>query len=71
MVVVPGKPAVTIPVVRPIVATVVLPLLHVPPAVASDKVMDEPAHTLADPVIMEDDGLTVTVVNTVQPEPRE
>ncbi len=41
----PGDKLVTIPPL-PTEATVVLPLLHIPPFAASDKVTDAPAHIL-------------------------
>ena len=47
----PGGPTVT-------VATLVLPLLQVPPP-ASDKVVVEPAHTVNFPVMAPGNGLTV------------
>lgn len=56
---VPAKTPVTIPVVLPIVAE--LPAaVHVPPAVASVKVIvAPPAHTVDKPLIGEGKGLTV------------
>ena len=59
---VPATAPLTMPDV-PIVATVVLLLLHTPPVVASLNVVVEPAHTVAVPVIF-DTGTTVNVVNT-------
>ena len=44
-----------------------LPLLQVPPGVASDKVMDELTHTDDGPVIAAGSGLTVNDVVTEQP----
>jgi len=54
---------------EPIVATVVLLLVHVPPPVASDKVVVDPAHSDVVPVIGES-GLTVTNVVALQPVDR-
>ncbi len=53
---------VTNPEVDPIVAIVVTSLLHVPPVVASDSAMLEPAHTELAPVIAAGCGFTVIVV---------
>ena len=50
MVAVPDVTPVTTPVVTT-VATAVLPLLHVPPVVASLRVVVEPIHTAAVPTI--------------------
>ena len=44
------------------VATVGVPLLHVPPVVASLNVVVEPSQTVNVPVILAGDGLTVTLV---------
>jgi hypothetical protein len=70
MVVVPGTSTVSTPVVV-IVATVVTVLLHVPPPVRSVRVVVVPGHRLALPDIIPGSGLTVTIVVTVQPEPKE
>jgi len=62
-------PAVT-PVTTPpavIVATAGVPLLHIPSAVASLKVVVDPTHTLVVPVIAAGKGFTVTVVVTAHP----
>jgi hypothetical protein len=48
------------------VATVVVLLLHVPPDVASEKVVDEPAQMLPEP-LMAASSLTVTTAVVVQP----
>ena len=70
MVAVPALTLVIVPVV-PIVATVVGLLLQVPPAVASLTVIVEPMQTDVPPLIAVGTGLTVTVVVTVHPVPRE
>ena len=57
---------VTTPVVEPMVAALVLLLLHVPPVVASLKVMVEPEHK--NPALeIASIGLTVTTVDILQP----
>jgi len=63
---VPGLKPVTMPAV-PIVATVVLPLLHTPPVVRSLNVVVAPGHTLSVPVMINGKGFTVTVARAVQP----
>jgi hypothetical protein len=66
MVDVPGAMPDTIPEV-PIVATVVILLLHVPPpASARDVVV--PAHKMVTPVIADGSGLTVTIDVTLHPD---
>lgn len=60
---VPAETPVTIP-VEPTVATDVLPLLHVPPLVASLRVVTSPAQTTIVPVIDEGAGLTVILCVT-------
>ena len=57
---------VTIPDVRPTVATVVLELLQVPPVVAFDNVVVNPEHMDVRPVILEK-GLTLTTIVIKQP----
>jgi hypothetical protein len=52
---------VTMPVVAPTTATVVLLLLHVPPDVASLSVVVAPTHKVRTPVIAAGGGLTVIV----------
>ena len=52
MIVVPGDTPVTTPVVEPTVATDVVPLVQVPPVVASANVIVEPAHTDVGPVML-------------------
>jgi len=64
----PDTPVITPPAV--IVATAGVALLHVPPPVASLKVVVEPAHTVAVPVMAAGNGFTVTVAVTKQPVPR-
>jgi hypothetical protein len=71
IVAVPADTPVTWPVVRPgvsAVATAVLLLLQLPPAVVSVRVMERPAHTAASPVIG-DKALTIMELITVQPVP--
>ena len=65
MVAEPTDTPVTIP-VEPTV-TVASALLHVPPRVASPKLIDPPTHIEAAPVIGRI-GFTVTVVVTIQPD---
>ena len=48
-------------------ATPVLLLLHVPPVVASLRVVDEPRQTLVVPVIVAGNGLTVIAVVVKHP----
>jgi hypothetical protein len=50
IIVLPTLTPVTIPVTDPTVAIAVLPLLHVPPAVASDSVTDAPDGNVVLPV---------------------
>ena len=57
---------VTIPDV-PIVAYAALPLIQLPPAVASDKVVLKPTQTFAVPVILAGSGFTVMIVVAIQP----
>ena len=66
MFVVPAAMPVTSPVLRPIVAASVLLLVQSPPAVASDKVVVSPAHTVSVPVITAGNGFTVTTVDVAQ-----
>ena len=49
------------------VATAVLLLLQVPPGVASESVVDNPAQTCGIPVIGSMPGITVTTVVAIQP----
>jgi hypothetical protein len=48
------------------VATAVFVLLHVPPDVTSESVIDEPRHTDGGPVITAGSGLTVTIAVVAQ-----
>ena len=71
MVVVPEVIPFTTPEV-PTVATTVLVLLHTPPVAVSVNAVDEPAHTVAVPVIVPAPGagLTVTlIVAATVPQP--
>jgi hypothetical protein len=56
-----------IPVDEPMVAMVVLLLLHVPPGVPSVNVAVEPTHILYDPMINDGSGLMVTIAVEKQP----
>ena len=67
IVAVPPDTPVTIPLPKPTVATVVLPLVHVPVVTASLSAMVNPVHTVESPVIAAGRRLTVTVFNAVQP----
>jgi hypothetical protein len=62
-------PPVNDPEVSPMVATVVLLLLHVPPVVTSINVVVVPGQILSVPVIVDGIGLTVTIVVARQPVP--
>ena len=64
---VPDDTPVTKPVEEPTVAFAVLPLVHVPPLVASLMLVVKPAHTVAVPVMDEGSGLTVTTTVEIQP----
>jgi hypothetical protein len=63
---VPYAAPVTMPLVDPTAALVLL-LLQLPPAEASLSVVEDPMHTLDAPVITAGSGLTVTVTPVVQP----
>jgi hypothetical protein len=65
--VVPGVIPVTTPVNEPIVATAVVPLVHVPPPVLLVNVIVEPGHTVPGPTIGPAADITLTVVVTRQP----
>jgi hypothetical protein len=67
MVVVPMPTPVKAPVPEFIVATPVLPLIHVPVPVASDNVIVEPRHTVEGPEIAAGDESTVSTVVALQP----
>ena len=71
MVGVPVATPVTTPVPETIVASVVLPLVQVPPVVGSLNVVVAPAQTLVVPVIADGKGLTVMVIFTAQPVLKE
>jgi protein involved in polysaccharide export with SLBB domain len=58
---------VTIPVVNPTVAIAPEELVHVPPPVASARVVVEPTHTVEVPVIGAVAVLTVTTAEVVHP----
>jgi hypothetical protein len=62
MVVVPAATPVTIPVEEPTVATGETVLAHVPPLVASVKVIEDPTHTVLLPVIAAGAAVTVSVL---------
>jgi hypothetical protein len=64
---VPEPMPVTTPVLSPIVATGNGASDQVPPPTASLKVIVDPWHTLAGPLIAAGDGLTVTVTVVTQP----
>ena len=68
MVDVPGAAPVYTPVPGITVATVVLPLLHVPPEAASANDAGDPVHTEVGPVTG-DNAFTVTTVVVVHPAP--
>jgi hypothetical protein len=55
------------PVKGVILPTVGLPLLHVPPVVASNKVIEVPTQTLGLSIIATGMGITVKVVVAMQP----
>lgn len=63
----PGTiPPVITPVVNPILASAVLLLVHVPPVIASESMIEDPVHTLPGPVMGGGAAFTVTVTDTVQ-----
>jgi hypothetical protein len=65
---VPEVIVVTVPEVLPIVPTAALLLLHVPPEVASLKVLTSPRHRIVVPVIEAGAVFTVTTMVEMQPE---
>jgi hypothetical protein len=71
MTVVPADTPVTTPVPLTAVATLVVPLVHVPPVVASVNVIVEPAQKAADAGMVDGVVLTVTIAVAVQPVPNE
>ena len=68
MIDVPVVKAFTIPDIEPIVATVILLLVHDPPAEASVRVVVCPLHNEAEPLIAES-AVTVTIVFILQVGP--
>ena len=66
IVVVPADTPPITPVVRPIVATEVLLLLHIPPGNVLFNVVVRPSHTTGAPVMAEGNGFIVTLVVTKQ-----
>jgi hypothetical protein len=66
MVVVPGANAVINPLVAPMLATPVLLLAQVPPAIALVRVVDVPVQSEVNPLIGAD-GFTVTGATAKQP----
>ena len=67
MIEVPDSTPLTTPEPPTTVATVVVPLVHVPPVVPSVKVMVAPAQTGADAAMAAGSPLTVTTVVVKQP----
>ena len=65
---VPDVTPVTTPLAA-IVATVVVPLVHVPPAGLPVRAVDDPSHTVSVPNMGLGNGVTVTMVVLLQPEP--
>ena len=63
----PAATPVIVPSAAPAVAIAVLLLVHVPPLVASDRVIVDPAQTGVEPVIAGGNGLMVTCVVILQP----
>ena len=59
---VPAETQVAMPVVEPTVAIDVLLLLQCPPAVASDKVPEEPTQTIAAPLMGCTGAMPVTLI---------
>jgi hypothetical protein len=69
IIVLPAVTPLTTPEPEPTVATGVLPLLHIPPAVASDNVIvDPPSQTATVPEIAEGAGFTVITVIAAHPD---
>ena len=72
MVVVPDATPVTVPLDEPMVALAGVLLAHVPPVVASVRVVDEPTHTDVAPLIEAGSGLIVTLaLPSVPQHPKE
>ena len=65
----PADTPVNVPLVEPIVATAMLPLVHVPPKGVALNVVVDPAHTTAVPVI--GPGVVFTVTSFVAKHPPE
>lgn len=63
----PAATPVTTPVAEPTVASNVLLLVHTPPEVASDNVVDDPTQTLLAPLIAL--GFVFTVIGDVTKHP--
>ena len=63
----PGKIPVTIPVAEPIVAIPDEAELHVPPVIASDKIVFPPGQIANEPLIDGGIGFTVTTAEFTQP----
>lgn len=67
MVAVPAPVPVTIPDIKPAVATAVLLLVHDPPVIVFVNVVVAPAHMFLVPLIAVGPGLTVTTVVILHP----
>jgi len=67
----PGAMPVATPEAAPIVATVVVPLLHAPPSGVAVNVVLLPAQMLSVPPIADGVVFTVATAVTVQPVPNE
>ena len=65
IVLVPEPTPETTPVEEPIVATDVVPLLHIPPEAVSDTVIVKPTQTLSGPVMTPGKGTIVAVMGTL------
>ena len=68
MVVVPAVTPVATPVDDPMIAMVVLPLIHIPPPAASVSAVVAPGHTCNVPPIADGPKFTVIVIITLQPD---
>jgi hypothetical protein len=64
---VPAATPVTTPDAEPMVATLVVPLVQVPPDVALVNVLVLPTHTDSEPLIAPGNALTVTILVAAQP----
>ena len=67
MVAVPTETPDTIPVDEPTLAMVLSLLVHIPPEVALFSVVEEPIHTIDEPVMAVGTAFTVTVAIAAQP----